>query len=106
MTRGIADVQSKMEIIRDLSAQNDRSVSDLSSMSEEVAATSDTVASTIVDQTKKAIQRVDGSAGELKDMASKLQDLVRQFKLHADQETTEGEAYKEAALTNSGNPLV
>jgi len=96
MSRGLNDVQAKMETIRDLSAKNDRSVSDLSSMSEEVAATSDTVASTIVDQTK-AIQRVDSSAGELKEMAAKLQDLVRQFKLTGEEGTNESDLYQRAA---------
>ncbi len=96
MSRGLNDVQSKMEIIRDLSAQSDRSISDLSSMSEEVAATSDTVANTVVDQTK-AIQRVDGSAGELKEMAAKLQDLVRQFKFAAVESSDESCEYEEAA---------
>jgi methyl-accepting chemotaxis protein len=97
MARGLGDVEAKMEIIRDLSAQSDRSISDLSSMSEEVAATSDTVANTVVDQTK-AIQRVDSSAGELKEMAAKLQDLVRQFKLSADDEAgQESHHYQVAA---------
>jgi methyl-accepting chemotaxis protein len=80
MTDGLEDVFTRMQTLKELSAQNDASVSDLSSMSEEAAATSDTVAYTVADQTK-GIQRVDASAGELKEMSGKLQDLVRQFKL-------------------------
>jgi methyl-accepting chemotaxis protein len=80
MSQGIAQVLANMDTLKSLSAQTDASVSDLSSMSEEVAATSDTVVATMNEQTE-AIRRVDQSAGELKELSGALRDLVRQFRL-------------------------
>jgi methyl-accepting chemotaxis protein len=84
MSQGIAQVLANMDTLRSLSSQTDASVSDLSSMSEEVAATADTVVATMNEQTD-AINRVDQAAGELKDLSASLRDLVRQFRLDAGQ---------------------
>ncbi|MGV3614510.1 MAG: methyl-accepting chemotaxis protein [Fimbriimonas sp.] len=95
MSQGIAQVLANMDTLKSLSAQTDASVSDLSSMSEEVAATADTVVATMSEQTD-AINRVDQAAGELKDLSAALNGLVRQFRLD-ETPTLTVESYRRAA---------
>ena len=80
MAQRVDHVLRKVQVVRQMSGENDSAVSEVSAMTEEVAAMADTVADSVAEQTAN-IKRVDTSAGELNVMAARLHELVQQFKL-------------------------
>ena len=80
MSISIQKVLAAADTANRISESNESSVMNLSAVAEELAASAQNVAE-IVRQQDIEIQSVDQSSGSLQQMATDLQDLVRQFKL-------------------------
>jgi methyl-accepting chemotaxis protein len=80
MSRNIQKVLSSANTVNTITADNEQTVASIGAVAEELAASAQNVAE-IVRRQDVEIQSVDSSAGSLKEMATRLQDLVRRFKI-------------------------